>query len=901
MMLSELHFTIICATARLARAKQTALIAAQTAAKQSQWHMPKVLTLQQWMQEISTQAMLCGAVAADYFPTHHLNSFTEKLLWQAAIEQCLAKHELADLFDVPNLARSAMEANQRLIEWQISDAALNTYFMSSETRQFLRWRAVFNSLCKKHDALEGSRILALQGGVIATTQLPLPQHMQWLGFDRITPLVQHLIDTLVAKNVQIKITQVTTQTQNLAQIACDDLNTECRAAVAWAKAQLTANPQANLAIYSPVLANIRRPLADLLDDTFHPETLQAAHYEDDRIYDFSLGLGLSEQAIVRTALHLLRLSAANKTHEQPNFSALLLDVHWGDLQEFDARNLLDASMRKTLTRSLKLSALITLAEKNIHLNQSVEYLKQLQSAQQSWAKKQLPSAWAAVFSAHLTCLNWAQTRALSSHEYQAKQKWQAALVSFAALDALIGNLSAADAVNKLQQLCSATMFQPEAGDKVRIQLLGMLESLPEAIDAIWVLGMNDQHWPPPAAPNALLPAALQRDYQTPGANPDAQSDFAQKIHTRLCNSAREVIFSWSRKDGDRELRPSALLANMAILTSENSLYSSKTLAETLANPADMQMLDDNLAPPTTADEQVRGGSKLFEAQAICPAWAFYQYRLGAKKLEAPSEGLDNMTRGNLVHAVLQYFWLSCKDSNTLKSLNPNALEASIDSAIEQAMQSMKNEFSLNLPAQILNIERRRLQQLMQTWLGLEKTRADFVVKDCEATHTLNIEGLEITCRIDRIDALDDGSLVIIDYKTGTLPTLKTWADARIFEPQLPLYASLALQNNQVVAACFARVNIEECKFAGIAAEQDVVPNLTALTALKSNSHFLQFTDFSALITHWQSSLNAIALEIKNGEASVLFAKEDDLTYCDVKPLLRLPERAFQFEKLKTKI
>ena len=887
--------TLICATARLARAQQTLLNQAQTAAKQTQWPMPKVLTLQQWLQEIATQAMLCGEVAADYFPAHTLNHFVEKLLWQEAIQQCLAKHELAALFDVPNLAQSAMEANQRLIEWQISDEQLNTYFISSETRQFLRWRAVFHSLCKKHDALEPARILALQAAALAKTKLPLPQNMNWLGFDRITPLEQYLIDRLVANNVNIDVAQAKMQNQNLAQIACDDINTECRAAVAWAKAQLSKNPRANLAIISPVLANIRRPLADLLDDTFHPETLN--NYEADRIYDFSLGLALSEQALVRTALNLLRLSATNKMQEQPNLSALLLDVHWGDLQEFDARNLLDARMRKTLTRSLKLSALITLSEKNSHLNQTVELLKRIQSAQQSWPKKQVPSAWAQAFSAHLLDLNWAQTHALSSHEYQAKKKWQEALASFSSLDALLGVLSATDAVQKLQQLCSATMFQPEAGDKVRIQILGMLESLPAAIDAIWVLGMNDQHWPPPASPNALLPSILQRDLQTPGASPDAQSAFAQKIHTRLCSSAAEVVFSWSRKDGDRELRPSPLLANMAVL---NSAMTINTLAEQLAHPENMQVLDDNLAPLITANEQVRGGSKLFEAQAICPAWAFYQYRLGAKKLEEPSEGLDNMMRGNLVHAVLQYFWLTCKDSNTLKSLNADAMEANIDAAIDEALLAMKNEFSLNLSVQIMHIERRRLQQLLQTWLALEKTRADFSVEACEATHKLNIEGLEITCRIDRVDALQNGDLVVIDYKTGSLPALKTWADDRIHEPQLPLYTSLALQNSRVVAACFARVNIEECKFSGIAAEQDLVPNLTALTKLKSNSNFLPFADFSALITHWKNSLNTIALEIKNGEASVIFEKETDLMYCDVKPLLRLPERALQFEKLKTK-
>ena len=888
-MLSDLNATYICATTRLARALRTTLNQAQQAAGNAQWQTPKVLTLQQWLQETVCFAMLNGEIATDIFPANTLNNFTEKLLWQTAIEQCLEKHELKDLFDIPNLAQSAMEANQRLIEWQINDTQINTDFMSSETRQFMRWRAVFRNLCIQHNTLEAVRILAIQSDMIAKTQLPLPNNMVWLGFDRVTPLEQRLINALSARNVSVEVAQTQTKNRQIAQVACDDINAECRAAIAWAKAQLDVNPQANLAIISPVLSNIRRPLADLLDDTFHPETLK--DYEADRIYDFSLGLALNEQAIIRTALNLLRLGASKRPVMQPNMSALLLDVNWGELLAQDEHNLLDARMRKNLTRSFSLPQLIALSV-NSNLNQS---LNNILLTQLAWKNKHLPSVWVQYFAEFLLQLNWAQTRPLSSHEHQAKQKWQEVLTSFAALDTLIGTVSALEAVQKLQEFCSATMFQPEASSGIRIQVLGMLESLACPADAIWVLGMNDQNWPPAASPNALLPASLQRDLQTPGANPDAQSAFAQKIHNRLCNSATEVNFSWSHKDGERELRVSPLLAGIPAKLETPTM---QTLAEQLAIPGIMEMLDDDVAPPINVDEQVRGGSKLFEAQAICPAWAFYQYRLGAKKLEEPTEGLNSMARGNLVHAVLQHFWLDCKDSNTLKSLSAIALEDNIDAAIGKALQALKDEMSINLPEQIINIERRRLQQLMQTWLALEKQRADFSVQACEATRTLNIEGLEITCRIDRIDALEDDGLVVIDYKTGTPPPLKAWADTRIHEPQLPLYASLALQDNRVVAACFARVNIEECKFSGLAAEAELVPKLTELTKLKSNSVFVQFADFPALIAHWQNSLQAIALEIKNGVANVQFTEENDLLYCDVKPLLRLPERALQFEQKK---
>ncbi len=892
-MSATLQNLTLCATARLSRGLQQHYQQQQTS---PQWHTPHILTLQQWLADFTQRALLAGEVSADFFPLNTLNNFTEKMLWQQAIESALAKHEFAELFDVASLAQSAIEANALLIEWQISDDALNDYFISAETRQFLRWRNQFLGLCQQHQTIEPARLLQLQITALQASKQALPSHIEFIGFDRIKPIEQSLINALQAKGVQVSIKQLAAQNNVISQIGLDDINAECRAAVAWAQEKLTQNPNASLAILTPILGNIRRQLADLLDDSFHPQTVHASQYEAPRCYDFALGAALSEHAMIRSALNLLWFTTSRKAATQAAVSALLLDIFWSDLYEYDNRNLLDARVRKNLTRSFSLHQLLQLVEK-FHADNQVSHLlthlQLIQNVQKNWSKKLLPSAWALLFDDLLQNLNWAQTRSLSSHEYQAKQSWLEELAKLGALDGLTGNISAADAVQKLQQLCAAKMFQPESIGDTRIQILGMFEHTAMRLDAIWVLGMNDQHWPPPAKPNPLLPSALQRQLQTPSANADAQAAFAQTVHTRVCNSAAEVTFSWSHKERDRELRVSPLMANIPVANVNNL---AKTLAESLAQPIAMQMLEDNIAPALQPDEKIRGGSKLFEAQAICPAWTFYQYRLGAKKLEEPSEGLDNIARGNLVHAVLQHFWDVCKNSNTLKALSSTALEAMIDAAIAKAIAQELNE---NLPAQIIQIERRRLQQLMQTWLALEMQRDDFRIFACEAQHTLMIEGLEIVCRIDRIDAVNDGDLVIIDYKTGSsLPPLKSWSETRISEPQLPLYAALALQGERVVAACFAKVNIEDCKFSGVA-EDAILPSVTAFSSLKSNSAFKQFEHMPALIAHWQDSLTKIAIEIKTGVAGVIFADENDLMYCDVKPLLRLPERELQFEKQQT--
>jgi probable DNA repair protein len=879
---------ILCATSRLARSLHQDLQRQQAANGAQQWASPSIETLTQWLHRHTNFALLAGEISADYFSLNTLDSFTEAMLWQQAIESCLSKHALSELFDVPNLAQSAIAANQMLIHWQIQESQLGDYFASTETRQFLHWRNVFFKLCEQHQTVTPAWRLQQEIEALTLCQSPLPSHIQLVGFDRITPLEQRLIAILQDKQVVVEIRKLSVTHPQLSQVQLPDLQSECRAAVAWAKQHLSENPQSNLAIISPVQSEVRRILSDLLDDTFHPETLHPQLYETPRIYDFSVGIALSDHALCRTALNLLRLASNQQALTQADITPLLLDVYWGDLNELDARCLADARMRKTLMRSLHLPQLIGLVEESTKLSQCTAHLQRLHAAQRQWAKPLLPSAWAQLFTTILQDLNWAQTRPLSSHEYQAKQAWDGVLNAFATLDTLTGPIRASNAVQKLYQLARSKMFMPEATGDIRIQLLGMLENLSQPIDAIWVMGMNDHIWPPPTDLNPLLPATLQRDLITPGASPNAQSLFAQTIHTRLCNSAQQVTFSWSHKAGERELRVSPLLADIAMMADAPQ---ANTMAETLAQPRPMQLLDDALAPPLHADEKLRGGTKLLAAQAVCPAWTFYQYRLGATALEEPSDGLDNMTRGNLVHAVLQHFWLDCIDLPTLRQLSSDALDSKIRHAVVTALADIAN----TLPPQLVRIEQQRLHQLMQVWLAVEMQRDDFRVEACEAVYPIEIAGLAIECRIDRIDALKDDTLVIIDYKTGSSdPKTSSWAQDRIKEPQLPLYASVALKDHEVVAVCFAKVHADESKFSGLA-QSEGIPNITPLAELKSNSAFKAFENLPALITHWRNRMESIAEEIRTGQAGVLVEDENDLVYCDVKPLFRLPERQLQFE------
>jgi exodeoxyribonuclease-5 len=291
-----------------------------------------------------------------------------------------------------------------------------------------------------------------------------------------------------------------------------------------------------------------------------------------------------------------------------------------------------------------------------------------------------------------------------------------------------------------------------------------------------------------------------------------------------------------------------------------------------------------------AGEKVSGGSWVLRAQAICPAWAFYQFRLGAEAMDEPVEGLDPAARGTLVHGALEVFWKALESSHALAALGEAALAERIAVAVAAAIETFEQDRRITLPARFRQLEAARLQKLLATWLAVESQRpAPFEVIACEQPAEVEIEGIRVRMVVDRIDRLADGRQVIIDYKTGAAIDVKNWAGQRITEPQLPIYA--ALVNDEVAAVVFAKVLPDKPAFAGVADEKDILPGVQGIGDDKQKIFDpAEFPDWIAVITHWRERLHAIAGEVREGRAGVVFADEKGLQYCEVLPLLRLPER-----------
>lgn len=870
----------LCATSRLAQTLQAAWPADGVRA----WQTPLALTIGQWLSMLAEEALLSGSGDLPEV----LEADAERLLWEQVIADALAggASPSAALFDLPGLAASAMEAQALCRRWRLPAGGV-----ADEARLFALWQSAFHKRCRDAGWIDAAGLQLALVDRLAEGQFVLPGRVVLCGFDRLTPLEQRLFEVLAGRGVEITEEDFSRSAARPPVIhACADATAECHAAVAWAVHQLATDPGRCIGIVAPDLASVRDRLAGLLDEALHPLALRPDGAELPRRYNISLGRPLAAQPLVRSALELLALGGARGGVEQSRLSALLLGVFWaGDVSEADARAGLDAALRRELPYFTNASALLRLAGRQPQpCARTGEALKGALAILAEAPRSQLPGAWGRCFRQALAAFGWPGERSLSSDEFQAHRAFSELLDSFGRFDSLLGRIGQGAALARLRELCRQRLFQPETRGQPAIQVLGVLESAGLNFDALWVMGLSDDRWPAPPRPNPLLSVEAQRAAGSAHASAEVELDFARRVHARLLRSAASVTLSWSRADGNRTLRPSPLLGEPAAAPMHEERV--PTLASRLVLAAACEAVDDAQAPPVGAGEVVAGGSWLLRAQAICPAWAFHQFRLGAQALETPVEGLDPAARGTLVHGALEHFWRQLGGSEGLAALGEVAGRRLLAEAVEAALTAFEEVQRNPFPQRFRQLESGRLARLLERWLAVERARPQpFTVIACEQAASVEIEGIRVNMVVDRIDRLADGRQLIIDYKTGAAIDVNNWAAPRITEPQLPIYA--AMIGDDVAAVAFAKVLIDKPAFAGIADAENLLPGVRGLADARQKIFPVdRFPDWPSIIMHWRNSLQQVAREVSAGVAGVSFANEGDLKYCEVLPLLRLPER-----------
>jgi exodeoxyribonuclease-5 len=880
---------VLCATARLAGGLRRAHGEIQAARGAATWQPLQSATPAQWLDHLTSAALLRGEIPAASMAGSFLSWPQERSLWEQAIASDAGA--AVELFDREGLALAAMEAATLQFAWRIEvPDALHT----AEYLAYQRWREHVDAACKAGGWRRADEVLAWRIACIERGIGGLPARLGLAGFIAPDPMVSRLLAVLEQRGVELfRLDFGRSEVAPPCGVELADAESECIAAARWAAARLAGDASARLRIAVADLPVRRQMLESALEDALHPTAVGAGWAAQERRYAFVAGAPLAAEPLVDVALRLLQAGVHARRVAQAGFGALLCGIGWSaDIEEADARAGIEAALREALPPETTLErlqrAVAGLAD-DFPAPRLVAHLGALVDFARTAPCRQMPSVWGAEFGKRLDALGWPGQRQPLAAEAAACNELRAALDALQALDAVLGRVDAGEALRQVQRHCRDHAFAAPRASVAPVEICSLDDALAGPVDGLWVMGANEGAWPPAPRPNPLVPADAQRRAGISVARADSLAVEAASLQAHWCASAGEVLISWAQREGERPLRPSPLLSDVA--RRDWPLPP----APAPAGRAELERLADSAAPPVGAGERIRGGTALLKAQAVCPAWGFYQYRLGAAVLPAPTFGLDARARGSLLHAALEEFWRG-RALADLTRMDGATRDAEIRRVVAHALGEFDRGAPEPLPPRLRQLEAVRLCELIAVWLEVEARRPPFSVLACEESHTLDIEGLPVRVVVDRLDQLDDGRLVVIDYKSGRNDSADSWAEPRIAEPQLPIYAALAFPDREVAAVALARVTRDDPAFLGVTESEGLLPGVKSLEGQRKRYAEDEFTDWPALRALWAERLTEVAREVRDGVAAVVFEDEKAVEYCDVLPLLRVAERKAQFEE-----
>ncbi|WP_336976953.1 double-strand break repair protein AddB [Altererythrobacter fulvus] len=305
----------------------------------------------------------------------------------------------------------------------------------------------------------------------------------------------------------------------------------------------------------------------------------------------------------------------------------------------------------------------------------------------------------------------------------------------------------------LRERMDAVAVRPPWGGHSRVAIYGLLEARMTRAELVICGGLNEGSWPQIPAQDALLAPAILRALGVPAA------DFriglsAHDLAGML--GAPEVVLSRAERDSSGPAIPSRFLLRVEALLGERLLADHREtqavdLARALdaaprapayARPMPLPSSDQRVVPiSVTALDRLRGDPYQFYANAI----------LKLRRMDALDAAPTPAWRGDAAHKILEAWH---EEKGELAPIAERVLE------------------QINAHPLMRTLWRPRLMAALQ-WIAAEVGRMpEREVAAIEAWGEMQVRGVTLKGRADRIDRFPDGTLAIVDYKTGKPPSGK---------------------------------------------------------------------------------------------------------------------------------
>ena len=371
----------------------------------------------------------------------------------------------------------------------------------------------------------------------------------------------------------------------------------------------------------------------------------------------------------------------------------------------------------------------------------------------------------------------------------------------------------------IDRLTSSSIV-PFTGEPLQgLQIMGLLETRNLDFKNVVILSMNERVFPRRRGVNSFIPNYMRRAHGM--STIEQQEAIVAFNFFRLLNRASHVSLIY-----DSSIQAMGSSEPSRYITQLEKIYG-KQLQRVEMNPVVQTSSSISIQVPNAAhyhlqDRYTRdpkdAGGKSLSASAInkyinCPLQFYMNYVQGFNNDNEASDFMDSGTFGTIVHDTLG----DCYDCEQMHALGgvvsgdyidwyrKNKLENDVVRNIKRVYLHVPDN-EVDNGDEPLSGEPYMLIDTIKSYVNfvldydkqlIADTGGPFTVLECEQTHTLHAlqtgsQCFNFTYKPDRIDRLADGTVRIVDYKTGTDET--TFASLEdLFNPLKPKRCKAILQ------------------------------------------------------------------------------------------------------------
>lgn len=340
-----------------------------------------------------------------------------------------------------------------------------------------------------------------------------------------------------------------------------------------------------------------------------------------------------------------------------------------------------------------------------------------------------------------------------------------------------------DFISVFDALLAGKRLREAARTHPRLHIYGPLEARLQSADLFILGGLNEGVWPRAARNDPFLNRPMKSLLDLP--LPERRIGLAAHDFAQL-SGADELVYSRAKRLEGAPSIASRWLQRLSAFLGEGQASAlrqrgSERLMLARAIDAPRHPIRERLAPNPTPPVALRPKTlSVTEIETLIrdPYAIYAKHVLELRPLPPLRRLADPALRGNLYHAILAAF--------TGKWKGP--IDAKASERLDRIADRLFAEF--DLPAEIAALWRPRFDAAAAAFLAWEgERRAAIAESHSEIAGKLSIgdNGFILRGRADRLDRMQNGTVTVVDYKTGQPPSGR---QARSLSPQLALEGAM---------------------------------------------------------------------------------------------------------------